>query len=305
MNISLEIKISPMVTELENKIINDYWLYENEEFTHTPTLLKEKYEISQPKLVGLVKQHSFCLITKEKCIECKEILKYSVTSQTQFKQRIKSTINRCEVCRSINSDKLKRDREERNISYEQQQGELILINKLPKLSYKHREVLARMVHIDDKRRIFKEVFKGDYEGTWDVVNELQKQGFLDVLRDEDKSVRGFNFINGLKGELAKYLDEEERKESLDNSVRTHLRKKLNKTKPTQPDFIGEIELPKDFHFRKGIEYTCGAWIQKDGSINLKITPREELFKSSRSSNTDPKHIRDILSDDFGLNTDEF
>jgi len=264
MNISFEVKISPMVTELENKMINEYWLYENEKFAHTPTSLKKKYEISQPKLVGLVKQHSFCLITKEKCIDCKEILKYNVTSQTQFKQKINSTVNRCEVCRSINRDKLKKNREERNISYEQQKDELTLTDKLPQLDYNHLEVLARMVHIGDKSKIFKEVFKDNYQGTWSIVNELEKQGLLLVVKNEDKSVIGFEFIRGLKEELTKYIDKVEIKESFDNSVRTLLIKNLNKIKPTQPDFIGEIELSKDFFFRKGIEYACGAWIQKDG-----------------------------------------
>ncbi len=303
MSYSISLEISPSVNEVEKEIIEKYWKYKNNRFSYKVGKLADQYDSSIYGVVQLVKKNSTCHLIIGKCLDCNQKLEFMVTSRAQFDSKLNHV--RCDTHHQEYNLKISEELKERNISYDELIVEKTLTFQLEKLPSEHLEILAKIVQIDDRNEIFSKVFFGDSNRSnqeiWKIVNDLESKKFLTVERNQQGKVVAFNFLDQLKNMLTEYFDIKEIKQSLDNSVRTDLKPNSNKTKSSQPDLIGKIKLPEDFFFRKDIEYACGAWIRNDGSIYLKITPEGDFFRIGGQ----PKHIGDIMSDEFGFNTDEF
>jgi hypothetical protein len=281
------------------KIIDKYWELEGESFKHKPTEIKNEFNISQYTLNNLIRDNSECIINRGICVECGERLEDKVTSHAQFKRIIESKGIHCSECKSVIEKRQNIEREQARISIRRQNMQTALDKRLwEKISTKEFEVLKEIIRTKNRDAIFRDIFKNDYYGTWEIVNKLERIGLLNVIRGED-TVTGFEFLDGLEDQVLDYNEKISRlneESTLINTLGFSLPKKLNKTKITQPDFSGIFVLPTDVLLKQGVEYLAGGWIQSDGSINLKFTPKDEVFPTeSKSVDNEPQHIKNILS----------
>ncbi len=306
MNFTINLNIHQEVTELQGEIIKKYWEFDNMEFKNKPSVLKKEYDISQYKLNKIIKNNSTCEINKGGCIECGIELIHNVTSQTQFREKINSTIIHCEECRAEYNERLKKERELNQTTYRNQNLQKALEFRLwEKLTTDEFLVLKSIIKINDRDAIFREVFSQDYQGTWTIVNKLERVGLIDVLRD-DSSVIGFGFLEELENLILNFDEKIEAISSVRNNLSFSLTRKTNKFKQNQPDYSGVFVLPSDILLKKGVEYIYGGWIQSDGSINLKFTPKEELFGvTQKDIEQEPEHIKDVISNMFNDLSNKF
>ncbi len=299
MKLKYNINISKDTTKLKREIIKKYWALENMEFKNKPSILKKEYNISQYELNNIIKNNSTCEINKNECIECGIELIYNVTSQTQFREKANSTIIHCEECQEKHNKQLKKERELNQTIYINQNLQKALAHRLwEKLTINEFSVLKSIIKIKDRNIIFKELFSQNYQGTWTIVNKLERIGLISVLRSE-KSVIGFDFLTELENKILNFDEKIETVLKPKNNLSFSLARKTNKSKENQPDYSGVFVLPVDIVLKKGIDYIYGGWIQSDGSINLKFTPKEELYNvTHKDIEKEPKHIKDVMANMF-------
>ena len=71
---------------------------------------------------------------------------------------------------------------------------------------------------------------------------------------------------------------------------------IDKKYANSPDYNGIFTLNQQVNFKEGIEYIYSGWIISDGSINLKILPKNDLIKKVeyKSIESEPEHISTII-----------
>ncbi|WBL24516.1 hypothetical protein [Zunongwangia sp. HGR-M22] len=82
------------------KIINQYWKIENRTFLYSPTKLRNKFGITQPRLNSIVKNNSKTKLFLDECVECEKPIIIPVTSQSTAKNKIENPDFICSDCRS-------------------------------------------------------------------------------------------------------------------------------------------------------------------------------------------------------------
>ncbi len=282
-NFSLEIK--PEATEQEREIVEKYWMYGDDGFVTKPTVLAEENELSIYKLNQLVRNNSSCRISLGYCEECGDEIICEATSQSHFKSCLRDHNSFCESC-------LQKQREQRELEWQMQQEQRRLEREIQlksieerfqcavhnrlweQLSKEELLVLEKIVIFEDRHLIFKEVFDGDYHNTWNIVNKLEKLGLIAVVR-EDSCVSDFKFPQELKTEFlnSEYSLQKEKVVSVVSSrLSFSLPSKITRRSANTPNYGGKFILSNDVILKKGVEYVSGAWIQTDGSINIRFIP---------------------------------
>lgn len=297
MNFTSKIETNQEVTELENEIIKKYWDFQETEFINKPSLLKREYSISQYELNKLIREKSSFILNKGECVGCGVELVYNVKSQTQLREKINANIIHCEECREESQKKLREERIQTKTLFRNQNLLKALEHRLwEKLTTEEFDVLKDIVKLKERDAIFKYVFSKDYQGTWTKVNKLERLGLIDVLRGDNNSIISFDFLEELEVEILNFDEIIEHQPVLRNNLSFSLAQKLTKTRSTQPDYSGVFILPTDVLLKKGVEYIYGGWVQSDGTINLKFTPKDEVFPTTQKDiEAEPEHIKDIIS----------
>lgn len=295
------------------EIIQMYWQIEEGEFKFSPSYLKGKNNIKQSELSTIIGNNSWVDMFMGQCIDCQKDQFERITSQTGFKLGLKKDFRRCSKCNKIYWDEV--DKEwNRAREYEQQQNidklyNVEIFDKVKKLSENELKVLKSIVELNDRNRIFAIVFREDYENTWRTINMLEKLSLICVIRNSKGNVEKFEFND----ELVTLLNDNEpmvEEGQIKQEVGTYnfnippnkFRKKAN-----SPDYSKEFTLPVDVTFEKGVEYLVGAWVLTDGSINIKFTPKDQVFVS-KDKILNEKEVDQMSIDPFypfGGEEDEF
>lgn len=297
MNFTSKIETNQEVTELENEIIKKYWDFQETEFINKPSLLKTEYSISQYELNKFIREKSSFILNKGECVGCGVELVYNVKSQTQFREIINANIIHCEECREESQKKLSEERIQTKTLFRNQNLLKALEHRLwEKLTTEEFDVLKDIVKLKERDAIFKYVFSKDYQGTWTKVNKLERLGLIDVLRGDNNSIISFDFLEQLEDKILNFDEIIENQPVLRNNLSFSLAQKLNKTRLNQPDYSGIFILPTDVLLKKGVEYIYGGWVQSDGTINLKFTPKDEVFSTTQKNiEAESEDIKDIIS----------
>lgn len=287
---NITIKINDELTELQKEIIEKYWTLTNMKFENKPNKLKQEYEITLHELNKLIKDYSVCEVRTGNCSECEVELIQRFTSQTGFKERLVCSVKTCKECKEkldIEAYQIQEDYiiQTLNKGLIDRQWEILNQDEL--------ELLKNIVRINDRNTIIAKCLSGENYGDWKVINKLEKLRLI-YLEKNGRHVREFHFLEELASEIFFLEVKNEEFNNVKNDFGFSLAKKINKQKPQQPDYSGFFILPTDIVLRKDVEYIYGGWIQTDGSINLKFTPKEDLF-SVKHKDTEPEHIKGIMS----------
>ena len=298
------------ISELEKEIILTYWKTRDTELLCKPRDIKLNYNLTQHQLITLIKEKSECRIDKGECENCDTNLSYTVYSQSQFKIKVDSSIVHCEECRE--TFRLQRKNKEKN-SKGTTFHNAIVSGSQDHLEFEHIALLKKMIIYEDRNSIFNNIIKPDWEYSWKIINQLERLGIIYIERDINKEVLNFEILPPLKSQIIEILKTENdtleynhttsinqynRQDApIQNRLSFSLKPKLNKTEARHPDYSGVFKLPTDVLLKQGVEYVYGAWVLTDGSINLKFTPKEDIFPTINEDLDDqPQSLKSHLDD---------
>ncbi len=140
-----------------------------------------------------------------------------------------------------------------------------------KLNEEEFEELKEFIYLNDMKAINSRLRKReDFQKYYDIELKLQELGliYINLFRRE------IEFAPGLEESIFDYLHKHN--SNVAENLSFSLAKKLNKTSVKQPDYGGTFNLTEDVLLKANQDYIYSAWVQTDGSINLKFTPLKEL-----------------------------
>lgn len=274
------------------EIISKYWQMENSTFLNSPTELRTKLNITQPKLNAIIKDNSETVLFIEECVDCKNPIKVQVTSQSTAKTKIENTLFQCSDCRT------KLNQEIKEIPTKSRKNHLLefavkhrLWNKLTR---EELAVLKKVIEINDYQNLQKELIQTNFKFYWPIIEKFDRLSLIDIQREPIN-----NYINKIYflPDLATELEIHPRSNVfIESSLNFHLPKRLNNTKETQPNFSKRIQFDKDIVITAGTEYFCSVWVNSDGSINFGMKPTSELTaQNDGTKDFEPKSVGEIIN----------
>lgn len=311
------IQINPEVDSRIKNIIEDYWHIEKGKFPNTTAVMFAKYSLGQREITKLVQDYSKCTVT-EKCSDCKNDFQREVRVKSDFKPPYyRNPI--CMKCKE-ESERVRREQQEEQIRiYREHTSRLERLeaeikNKFDKaiasktwldLNVFELAVLKRIIESKSFSRIKQNVFNGNVHDVHilGIVDKLDKLGLIHVFRTPNNSIETIRFDENLKRLI---YHESNAKTNKQDCLSFLLAKNINKIQPRQPDYQGTFTLPTDIVL-KAEKYLYGAWLQTDGSLNLKFTPAKDVGSPVKQTRIEdePKILGDRIKDMFdSLGSDE-
>lgn len=292
------------------KILNDYWLIQNNNFLYKATEITKMHDITQGDLTKLVKKNSYCEVLHGNCRECNEVMREKTTSKSEYISSIRDKSHTCSQCRA----KFRRMIAKHEIDESEKKRKKSLLNfenaviekKWIGLSKDELEILYNLIENKTKSKIYANVFEGKYSDkrVWNYVNKFQNLGLINVIRN-GFSVVEFEFDDRINEAIRNLLHIKSGANIDDEPVLDYLSfsliKKENKETIRQPDYGGTFILQRDVILRANVKYIYGGWIQIDGSINLKFTPSSNLQTNKviqKNIETEPELVGEIIKSMF-------
>lgn len=264
------IVIKPEISELDSKIINEYWEIRDNKLQNSPREISAKYSLELHVLINKVKENSKCIFEEGNCKDCQKRLTREVYSHTSFNSIIKMRpIVTCSRCSQIEYDRESEERKLEEIYNITKKLELGIQSKnWKKLTENEFDILKQIIEYKDKKTIIKHLFKGDFydKKIWRIVNKIEKLGLIYVNRDDFSSVISFDFYHDLKEKI-----------KADPVIKETLLNFLNLTMTENQSLLnskysGSFTLKKSVLFKAGVKYFYTGWENSDGSINIQIYP---------------------------------
>ncbi|TDL99523.1 MAG: hypothetical protein C4K58_06395 [Flavobacteriaceae bacterium] len=276
------IVFSKEVTETEKKIIQDYWLFENDAFVNTNKELEAKYNLNPAKITKLIKDKSYCVVV-EKCKECQSEFDRKVETKGSFIIKFCRSNYSQKICKKCNLE-YKREREkeiqekERKEAIKLEERRLLAVaNETEKLNQIIKDkiwlkleeeiydVFHQIINCKTFSEIERNIFKNQISRNeiWNPIYSLEKLGLLKIERD--RSNRVINIVCPEK--LLKVILSTKNKEFSISLTST----KGNNT--NEPEYSNSFVLESEVILKTGIIYTSEIWKLSDGSLNLKIFPK--------------------------------
>lgn len=180
--------------EVENKIknlIDDYWLFTNNEFEYSLNHLVDKYELTVPEITKLIKKHSICNVLTD-CTNCSKVFPRLVNTKGFFKiSKYHSVL--CPECeekqnRLIQERKQKQEEEyrkklEANKKIEEEKDKMFLkaiqTRQWMDLNAYEKDVLIKIIESNGiKKNVRDVVFNGDFYNKyiWGILKNSKKRG---------------------------------------------------------------------------------------------------------------------------------
>lgn len=295
-------------TELQKNIVKEYWEYENYDFKSKPTEMASREAITVPKLISLVQNHSFCLISFGDCSKCGIDIEKKVRTQTEFREKVSRYNIFCDHHREEFFQKAKDD------------GKQIVHAKMKAAyDYKVWEILNQeelqffesIIRIGSKKLIFQKLFENDKEADkirWLMLDKIEQLGLLRIKRSETNSIEKFIFHSSLKNLfVGAKLDSENdaiqlrkvEKSNMGNlevqfsnaneSLGFVLKKNRSKTLNRHPTHTVRRRFDENIRIEKGKEYLISAWVSDvDNSISVNVKAYNSFKESNEVKDTNPK-----------------
>ncbi len=283
-----EISIFEDIATDNFETVNKYWEIEDGNFKNKPSGICLTYDLSQYQLNEIVVNNSVCIIYFGYCYDCEKEIRREVTSQTGFKSEMKSTHQRCKRCEKEYQRKIWKEWEESLELQEKVKKERVTnlenFDELNKLSDVEKKTLREIVKLKERNLIFSKVFKFDYEGTWSIVNKLEKRFLLYVERNNDGRVVDFHFDSDLEQFFSDDVSDVNQNVNdisfLDSYTFNIPLVQSDFQTAKSPKYSKGFKLPVDVVFEKNTEYLVGCWTLTDGSLNITFTPKNKIFRSN-------------------------
>ena len=279
------VQINQEVDNITKELINDYWLFNNNEFEYSLNQLADKYNLTVSKITKLIKDNSTCTVSID-CTNCNKTFPRIVDTKGFFKVSKHSSIL-CSECQEKQDILIQEKKQEDFYKYleekiinEEKKNEKFLkaiqTKQWLKLNPVEKDILIKIIESNGvKNAIRKTVFNSNFydKSIWTIINRLERKGLIFVERNNDNSVICFDFHKSLIDYISNDIPVK-----TTNSLSFSLSKKAYKNRPKQPDYAGTFTLPYDVLLKAHEAYLYGGWILSDGSINLKFTPVKDVNK---------------------------
>jgi hypothetical protein len=230
------------------------------------------------------------------CKDCNVEEYQDITSQSAFKAAMKNKFERCRNCDKKYWEKVNEGRSlQQELENSRKREKLYDSRYQDKWEYLNKEeleIFKKIVHWKERNLIFANVFKSNYAGVWTIVNKLERMFLLCVHRSGDGNVISFEFNSDFNTIFYGSEIETSNVDGVSDQTNTYnfnIPPNKFKRSANSPNYSKEFSLPVNVTFEKGVEYLVGAWVLTDGSINIKFTPKDQIFRSKDRSLTEEEN----------------
>lgn len=281
----LQITIQNYLSDLQKDILKDYW---NKRFELTPKEIIEKYKINSTDLNALIKLHCQAELT-HKCLDCNVEFDTVVTSRYNLNLMIeKGTCSNCLEKKRL-QDQLERAKRQASMIADQQKKEDYYRDQKQLWDKKKVDALRSFSWLnldEDCLEALKELYKGNLTNgrntfSWDNL-PIKLRMYLKLFDNLGLLHLTYNYNN------PKIIDEILLNESvfqnlyyskrIDSEFSIHMKINENANSPTSPSFRNTIKFDTMRVLDPNRSYACALWQLPDGSMNLKITPADQIVK---------------------------
>tara|TARA_R110001583_G_scaffold96627_2_gene241008 strand:- start:2279 stop:3217 length:939 start_codon:yes stop_codon:yes gene_type:complete len=286
--------------EQTEKLIDQYWLFEDGSFKTRPGKLAKSYGISLYELLRIINEYSYIEITK-KCSHCDTEITIEANSQSKFKQELLHE----SFCSSCLAAKDQEDlvEDQTNIKYNEvieQNKELI--NKLDEavelfesnqLSYAEIKFMLQFIEMCPERISISYYTKHAFD--------LQRFNLLNLIHVDVNMAEEYVSVfysEKLQNALKNYLNNFSYKPSNSNFW-TRMSFKLIKNKyhknNKSPLFLGSFIIEEDMFIRKGTKCFYRVWSNENNNGWMVLSPITDfVISENKSIEKEPEHIRNLI-----------
>lgn len=282
-----KVTINSNIDENDLKLVKEYWELNDKEFVHKISHLANEYKVTAPRVKKIAMENSSCQIIHGTCKECNRILRNVVYCRRDFKLYIwipfEGTCGECE--REINI-RLKEEKRLKRIQYLKEKFEKGIEQKTwTLLSRQEFKILMLIVKFKKSNIIEDLVFNNSIKDK-KALNILTKLENLDLVVVDNLNYsslpRVYNFSDKLEDIIFKFdpinLENDNKFEFFEseNHFMVNVLRNIRKEDGSrQPDYTSNITIKKSILLEEGVQYSFAGWVQENGSINLKIYPKDK------------------------------
>jgi hypothetical protein len=274
----------------ELTLVQAYWEIKDGEFVHKALPLAQAHAMTVPQLTALARAYVQCEISFGNCIGCGDELLVMINTKTAFQEcLVDFTRQRCPDCQRAFE---KRQLFEQRLANEQPGSALgynaVAVTPWQNLPADELEVLKCIVQFKTKQRIYQHLFREgsrfDRTNIWDVFNRLEKKRLIVTKREYNRGIEGFSYLPELDNVL------------LEPAETVKLTQNPAKQTNHHADYAAVFTVESDVQLKAGSRYVYGAWVNKNGDINLQITPLANVhqYPNQGFAGREPLIMREIL-----------
>jgi hypothetical protein len=282
-----------------------YWKTENNKFLENPTSIAQDTGYSFREVSVIAIKSAFIIITGS-CINCKENKSVSAYNQTGAK-KIFHSLWECDNCISIKEKIHKQNQQVKQAN--------LLQNRILKFEFarKHQtwknftfnelKIIIQMADASSLNFLLWKIIRNNRK-IWSILYKAEKNGLLDLLKDERGYIIEINFLENLKQEILVYLKSLHKEIILPKQTSTthsELGFKLIKNAHimTEDDalYYGVISFDRDIIIKANTLYSYSVWPRANGNKWISVTPSDSILKSKNHMRLkDSNNFRDILEE---------
>lgn len=290
---NIQLKISDSCMETDKEIIKLYWQFEDDslEFNHKPTMVRNKFNISQSELNNTIQTES-ALTFHIHCIHCNSYEENKAQSQTSFNQATKvhrsfRSENKCRHCSELQKEKeLIQHQEERDALIENLDN-AVTEKRWENLTEFQHQLLNRCLtenFSEIKKHYWNELGRSQYKRLFIELEALAYLNLIVIHTDiwTDR-VTGYRVYDRLKKEFEyrPKLSEPKTEHEIFKETSGQLKFRLTINKgshhPDSPKYAGIITFKERIVIEPNVEYTFAQWERAGDHLYLTLIPTDEVY----------------------------
>ncbi|MEL4306910.1 hypothetical protein [Joostella sp. CR20] len=311
-----EFSVSDECTTQERDIISRYWELDNTVFVNKPSIIAKEFNFKTYQIPAIAAKHAIMKLYFD-CKSCHNEDVIEVKSQVAYLRNIKKKHN-CKSCEEeikvnerIRRERIQKLRYETELKHKELLTEEInktlekgIINESWKLLDNEQfNFLLKICMINNRNKIFSQVFNDDFNRGWQITNSLEKLNLVYIERKRDKSVKDFHFSEELLPILQNnHLNYEPTVENEKRFEWDRLSMRLKKNYSTNefdPLYSGIATFKEDVVLKAYTKHVYSVWPKENGNIWISITPIEDIVTvTNEPIENEPRHIQEIIKSMF-------
>jgi hypothetical protein len=285
MKIHIEILNNP--SKEEQKIIQDYWAYENYDFVNKPTPITKAHDLTMPELISLIKGHSKCILNVGLCKECGIDIIYEVNSQYRFNLEVGNYNIFCKNHREAFFNNVE---ESGKKVFEMKMKYAVAYEVWDTLDKQQFDFFIKLISTANKDQICFNYLRNDpYEKSvnWKHIRTFQELGLLRVIRNklDNKIIDRFSFHPSLTNKFVGVrLDSLiNNQNNLENELQFKLKINSKRELNRQPNYFIKRRFDNSVLIEQGKEFLISAWIRElENTISISIIPSNKISDGNKA-----------------------
>lgn len=306
---NIKIQFSENCTELQNKILQDYWEFKDLDFDNNPKKCKEKYKLSQSDLSKIIRDFSSLLFYR-KCDKCNSFEKHEVKSISSFKTIVNKTKHICFHCIIEEYDENEKIEKEKIKIARAKLTDAIENKNWKNLSKFELNVFVKCLDLNnsDLKSYFGDILgQKNFIKLIKALESIEKQNLIVLQRNKyNNYITDHQYLSTLKEYKDEIIDEYNNYQSIaeSNYDTNELKLKLTINEsfnhPDSPQYAGTIIFKERIVIEPNTEYVFAQWTRSDNNLFFSLVPLKSLEKLPKQEriSEQPKLIKEIIEDFF-------